>query len=460
LRLALILALLVGVNLYVFLWRGDTSIPAVMEQAAMAGHKGQELGGGAGRAGAGKAGAAEDEDDDDVLGPAEPGRALPEQAEADGRQVEGEVQSGDSMGGILRREGMTPPEADDLIRVLREHMDLRKIRPGQSYRLHFDDDGRLLLFEFHVSRTVTVRVERKADGTLMGRKDEAETEVRVHEIGGRIESSLFAAIKGHGEDTQLVSFFVDVFAYDMNFFTDTHRGDTFRMLVEKEFVNGDFLRYGQVLAAEYSGKAGTYQAFWWQGPGDDEGRYFDAEGRSVEKSLLKTPLKFTRISSGFDLNRMHPVLHKRRSHLGVDYAAPTGTPVWAAASGRIVFRGWRGGAGNCVIIKHDNGLETVYMHLSQFRKGQEVGQRVKSKTVIGYVGATGLATGPHLHFGVKENGRYIDPLKLKMARGPGVPAKHRQRFRAEMAQLVERLARISLPANEAVARSGGQPAGG
>ena len=440
LRLALVLAVLVGVNLYVFLWRGDTSIPAVMEQAAMAGHKGEGMGPAAEAV--------------DGLGPADPDRALPEQAEAEGRMVEAEVESGDSMGGILRREGMTPPEADELIRILRDHMDLRKIRPGQTYRLHFDDDGRLTSFEFQVSRTLTVRVERDADGGLVGQQDETPTEVRVDEISGRVDSSLHAALKANGEDTALVSFFVDVFAYDLNFYTDTHEGDSFRMLVEKEYAEGEFLRYRQVLAAEYSGKAGTFHAFWWQVPGEDEGRYFDAEGYSVERSLLKTPLKFTRISSKFNPNRMHPVLHRRRGHMGVDYAAPTGTPVWAATDGRIVARGWHGGAGNCVIIKHDNGLQTVYMHLSKFRKGQKVGERVKGKTVIGYVGATGLATGPHLHFGVKQNGRYIDPLTLKMSRGARVARRHREQFLNETGRLVERLGRIALPGEgEAVAQT-------
>jgi murein DD-endopeptidase MepM/ murein hydrolase activator NlpD len=145
---------------------------------------------------------------------------------------------------------------------------------------------------------------------------------------------------------------------------------------------------------------------------------------------------------------MHPVLHRQRAHLGVDYAAPTGTPVWAAADGRIVGRGDMGGAGNCVIVQHDNGLQTIYMHLSKFEPGQRVGQRVKSKTVIGYVGATGLATGPHLHFGVKQHGQYVDPSTIKMARGPGVPRKLRAQFKAETGRLAERLLRIPVSGDE------------
>lgn len=449
LRLALVLAVLVGVNLYVFLWRGDTSIPAVMEQAAMAGREGglgakPGLAPAAGPAGEATAGA--QAAGDGAEGGGEVEGAIQETGEA--RLVEGEVQAGDSMGRILRREGMTPPEADELIRTLQEHMDLRSIRPGQSYRLRFDAGGRLESFEFDVSRTVRVRAERDAGGNLVGRSDKASTDVRIEEIGGRIDSSLYASMKEAGEDMSLVSFFVDVFAYDLDFFTDTHRGDTFRMVVEKEYLDDAFLRYRRVLAAEYRGKAGTYHAYWWKAPGTSEGRYFNAAGESVEKSLLKTPLKFARISSGFNLKRMHPVLHRQRAHLGVDYAAPTGTPVWAAADGRIVGRGMMGGAGNCVIVQHDNGLQTVYMHLSKFEGGQRVGDRIKSKTVIGYVGATGLATGPHLHFGVKQHGRYVDPSTLKMARGPGVSRKHRAQFKAETGALAERLLRIPVSADE------------
>ncbi|WP_152629582.1 M23 family metallopeptidase [Haliangium ochraceum] len=438
LRLALVLAVLVGVNLYVFLWRGDTSIPAVMEQAAMAGH---EDSGKAENSAEGKGEGEEAAEDGEA-------EAEAEIASGEPRWVDGEVQSGDSMGGILRREGMTPPEADELIRALRDHMDLRKIRPGQSYRLRFDAAGHLELFEFEVSRTTKVRAERDADGTLVGREDKAETEVRIEEIGGRVESSLHATMSRVGEDPSLVAFFADVFAYDVNFFTDTRAGDSFRIIVEKEYLEGDFYRYGRVLAAQYSGHVGTFDAFLWNDPRTREDAYYDSEGRSVEKSLLKTPLKFTRISSKFNPKRMHPVLHTERAHMGVDYAAPTGTPVWAAASGRIVGRRPMGGAGNCVILQHDNGLQTVYMHLSKFAKGQRVGEHVKSKTVIGYVGATGLATGPHLHFGVKEKGRYVDPMTLKMARGASVPRKYRAKFNAEMERLAERLRRVPVDAGQ------------
>jgi murein DD-endopeptidase MepM/ murein hydrolase activator NlpD len=214
------------------------------------------------------------------------------------------------------------------------------------------------------------------------------------------------------------------------------------VIVEKQVhdvgTTPELVRYGRILAAEYAGKAGTFRAFWFR-----DG-YFDEQGRSVERTLLKTPLKFQRVSSGFDRARMHPVLHTVRAHLGIDYAAPTGTPVWAAASGVITHRGDGGAAGNLIAIRHDGGIETAYMHLSRFADGLKVGQRVAAKTVIGYVGATGLATGPHLHFGVKQNGEFIDPSKLVPTRSRSVPAAELDAFRAEIAKRSASLAAIAI----------------
>lgn len=435
LRLGAVLLGLVLVNLYVFLWRGGTSIPDVMEQAAVAG---------GGEAAA--AGSPEPEHDEPVEGePAEPPSPSDERAadpDESGRWVEGEVQDGDSLAKILKREGLTPPEADALIRALGKQMDLRAIKVGQTYRIHFDDAGTVTELEYQISRVSLARVTRDASGALVGQRADAETRIEPVEIGGTITSSLYQAVKDAGEDTSLVGFYVDVFAYDLNFYIDTHQGDSFRMIVEKEYLNGEFLRYGHVLAAEYRGDAGTFRAFYWKPPGAGEGRYFDEKGQSIEKTFLKTPLKYSRISSGFNPRRMHPILHVRRGHMGVDYAAPTGTPVWAAASGVITFRGKKGGAGNCVMLKHDNGYQTTYMHLSKFRKGQDVGKRVRQKDVIGYVGMTGLATGPHLHFSVKKGGGYVDPTKIKMSRGASVARKDRAAFESHIGGWVTRLAAV------------------
>jgi murein DD-endopeptidase MepM/ murein hydrolase activator NlpD len=453
---ALVLGALVVVNLYVFVWDKQTSVGAIKREADRATPTAMvpsrplaEVGG----PGAGSAGLA-------AVAPA----AAPAPIGPPG-VIDGKVGKSDTLGRVLKKSGLTAAEADEVIRALSGVFDFKTMRAGQTYRIERGPDGRVASFELVVSKVQTVRAERSGPeagplgsltrgrgpaGTLVGKADNSQTRIEVKSIGGRIESSLYATIKASGENAALVDFFVDVFAYDLDFYNDTHDGDTFRVIVEKELHDKDrsgpgaasgseFIRYRRILAAEYAGKVGTFRTFWF---GDG---YFDDKGESSEKTLLKTPLKFQRVSSGFDRARMHPVLHTVRAHLGIDYAAPTGTPVWAAASGVITQRGDAGGAGNLVMIKHDGGIETAYMHLSKFADGQKVGQHVAAKTVIGYVGATGLATGPHLHFGVKQNGEFIDPTKLVPVRSRAVSAKDLDAFKAEVGKLETQLAAISIP---------------
>lgn len=433
---ALVLGALVLVNLYVFVWDKKTSIPAIQDKAKeikatplsvpSAPLEPEPTPAGA-PAAAGSGNAARTGTAPAPIAP--PG------------VVEGKVSKGDTLGKLLKRSGLSTAETDEVLRAIADTFDGRTLRPGQQFRIERGADGRVKLFELVVSKVQTVRALRAPSGVLEGKADSAQTKIELKAIGGRIDSSLYASLKSAGENAALVDFFVDVFAYDLDFYNDTHDGDTFRVLVEKEHTSdGAFVRYGKILAAEYQGKAGTFKTFRF---GD---AYFDAEGQSAEKTFLKTPLKFARISSGFDRKRMHPVLHTTRAHLGIDYAAPTGTPVWAAASGVIVTRAMSGGAGNLVIIRHDNGLESAYMHLSKFADGQKVGQRVAAKTVIGYVGTTGLSTGPHLHFGVRQNGQYVDPSKLTPIRNKGISSKDSAAFKAELAKLEAQLSGIKIAA--------------
>ncbi len=439
-RLTVVLVMLVLVNVYVFLWRDQTSVPAVMRKA-----EALEAGPGptAGHATPGV-------DIDEAMAEGVPGEVVVPGVDGDVAPapegvIEGEVAKGDTVGKILRNNGLSASEADEVLRALAGVFDFKTLRPGQTFRIERDARGDVAGFEIVVSRTTTVRVERDGRGELVGAENRAQTHLEVEEMAGQISSSLYAAIKGAGEQTALVAFFVDVFAYDLDFYVDTHKGDEFRVVVEKEYIGTELLRYKRILAAEYKGKAGTFRAFWHQ-PGKGKGRYFDEQGRSVEKSLLKTPLKYARISSKFNPRRMHPVLHTVRGHWGVDYAAPTGTPVWAAASGVITERSFHRGRGNNVAIKHENGLVTAYYHLSKFAPKQKVGQRIEAKTVIGYVGTTGLSTGPHLHFSVKKNGGHVDPLTLAPQRAAGVAKNDLAAFRAEVSRMSARMARAALPA--------------
>lgn len=413
LYLGFVIALLVGINLYVFLWRGGTSIPAVMERAAVA--TGNPL----------------SSTETDETSPAL--TAAPKSTVV--RSFDGEVVAGDSMGALLRRSGASAAEADRLIRALASELDLRSIRPGQTFTADFDQSG-LLRFRYRENRISSVRAVRDTSGkSFEVARDDMVPVLKRELILGKIQGSVYQTITRLGHDTSIVPLFVGVFAFDLNFFLDQHPGDSFRILVDTEYLNGDFLRYKKIVAAEYAGQAGTYRAFLWTPPDRNEG-YFSEDGEALERTFLKSPLKYARVSSRFSRARMHPVLHTSRGHYGVDYAAPTGTPVWAAAPGKVVYKGPKGGGGNVVQLDHRNGYRTSYLHLSKFAADLEVGQTVRRKDVIGYVGTTGLSTGPHLHFGVKKNGQHVDPLSMTMERGPGIQDEHKSSFFADIKALM------------------------
>ncbi len=363
----------------------------------------------------------------------------------------GKVQPGDSLSKILHRAGLGAAEIQRVAQALQPVMDPATIRVGQRYDLELDEGGELSSFAFHLSRTEVARVDRQQDESFAGRVEVRETERREEEIHGEVQSSLWAALTSGGHSPALVDVLADVFAYDIDFFTATRKGDRFVLVVERHELDGELVRYGRVLAADYRGEAaGAVQVLWWEPPGGAEGRYVDGEGRGVSRTLLKSPLKYARVSSGFNPKRMHPVLHRVKSHQGVDYAAAEGTPVWAAGDGKIVFRAKKGGAGNMVILRHPGGLKTLYMHLSKFADGQKVGQAVKAKTVIGYVGMTGLATGPHLHFGMQKSGRYVDPTTIESVRGPGVAKGDRKAFGRAQKRWAKRLEGVGVEPSDEV----------
>lgn len=421
----LVLGALVLVNLYVFVWDKKTSVAAIKQQAEAKSNPAMAIPAAPLAAVPAESGAVQRSDADAAR---REGTTSAGATAGSPGTIEGTVGKSDTLGKMLKKSGLSAAETDEVIRSLSGKLDFRTIKAGQTFRIERGPDGRVKLFELVLSKIHRVRAERQPSGELQGISDESETRLELKSISGKIETTLYSAVKTAGEQGALVDFFVDVFAYDLDFYVDTHEGDEFRIVVEKHFKDQELIRYGRILAAEYKGKEGTFQTFFWNG------KYYDATGASSEKGMLKTPLKFARVSSGFDRKRMHPVLHTVRAHLGVDYAAPVGTPVWAAADGVVSHKAPSGGAGNLVMIRHADGVETAYMHLSKFANIQ-VGQKIAAKTVIGYVGTTGLSTGPHLHFGVKKNGAFVDPTKLAPMRGKPVSAKELEAFRAEVARL-------------------------
>jgi murein DD-endopeptidase MepM/ murein hydrolase activator NlpD len=433
-RLGLVFAVLIGVNVYFFFLRGGTSLRALMKATEMAKTTSDAAPSPSAGPPAGAAPAPKPKADDP--------------AAEEARVVEGMLQDNDTIERRWKADGLPPVQVNALSSALQKVFDTRTVRAGHAYTLRFDAEDHLRAVDYRVSPALAYHIARDpaagSSDLWKATRDEKPLETRETEIGGVIGSSLYEAVKRTGESTALVGWFVDTFAWDINFYTDSNAGDRFKIIVEKKFLGGKFYKYGRVLAAEYKARTGTYRAFWFQ-PSDGSspgGSYYTEHGESIVKSLLKTPLKYVRVSSTFDRHRFHPILHTERAHLGVDYAAPTGTPVWATAPGRISFVGPRGGAGNAVILEHGNGMSSTYMHLSKFARGLAVGQMVRQKQVIGYVGMTGLATGPHLHFSVRIHGAFVDPLKLKPAREAPIASRYRQEFADVVGPRLETLAAI------------------
>jgi len=426
LRLLLVFAVLIGVNVYFFFLRGGTSLRALLKTTELA-REGQPAA---------------------IASPPSAAPAAKKQAaaateeEPDSRTVEGTMSDSDTVERAWKRDGLQPKDINELAAALAHVFDLKTVRAGHYYQLHFDGEDHLKALDYRTTPALAYHVER-VGGVWAARVDEKPIETRVVEVGGVVVNSLYDGVKRAGESPSLVSWFVDMFAWDMNFYTDCQSGDRFKVIVEKRYLGGRFYKYGRVLAAEYKGRVGTFRAFWFQPKDGTPGGYYTEHGENIVKAMLKIPLKFVRISSGFDRHRFHPVLHTERAHLGVDYAAPIGTPVWATAGGTVSFVGPRGGAGNAVILSHASGMESIYMHLSKFARGLHAGQPVRQTQVIGYVGQTGLATGPHLHFSLKQNGAFVDPLKLRPQREAPLSQKYRMEFVDSIAPRLTSLAAIT-----------------
>ena len=304
----------------------------------------------------------------------------------------------------------------------------RLLRADQPYRLVRRLDGFLREFEYQIDTDRFLRIISRD----LSRPTELEAEVLAYDketsvvaIEAQIDSehpSLIAAIDACGETVQLALSLAEIFAGEVDFQSELQPGDKFRVLFEKSSHDGQFSNYGAILGASIDVDRRTRQAFRWQDPVSGKGSYYDENGRSLKRFMLRSPLKFEpRVTSGFSLHRMHPIDHVSRPHLGVDYGAPAGSSVVAVANGTVVSAGYSGASGNLVHLKHSSGIETYYLHLSAFGKGVRAGARVEQGQVIGKVGATGAATGPHLDYRLKKNGVFVNPLATHARQAPGEP---------------------------------------
>lgn len=330
----------------------------------------------------------------------------------------------------LYAAGLAEVQVEGIIGALQGVFDFRRSREGDQFRLVISD-GELDFFDYRQGPLDEWQVRRDGEH-YVGSKRELEVERKVALVDLTVESSLYEAAQAAGEDPSIAMSLADVFAWDIDFYQDVRKGDHARAVVEKFLSKGRLVRYGEVLAADYTGSSvGDKSVYRYQLPSGDWS-YFQEDGRSARKTFLKSPLKYAHVTSGFGM-RFHPVLQYQKQHQGVDYGAAVGTPVWAVADGTVVKATRDAVAGNHVCLRHMNGYETCYLHLSAFGAGIRAGARVAQKQVVGLSGATGRVTGPHLHFALKKNGVFVNPLAQKFPRAEPLPPKLLQDFIAKVA---------------------------
>ena len=349
------------------------------------------------------------------------------------RVVEAAVPRGSTLASLFDEHSLAD-ETVALVEAVREVFDPRRLRVNYPYRMLFGrDKGDLRRFEYHIDEDEFLRVVTNSTGYVAELVPYVKETLKVS-TRGRIDAannSLVAALDAGGESVLLAVQMAEVFSGEIDFNNDLRRGDNFEVMFEKVYREGEFSSYGDVLAATFENDGRRVQAFRFHIPGDPEAQYFDENGRSMKRLFLRSPFRFEpRVTSRFSYRRVHPVLGGVRPHLGVDYGAPTGTPVIAVANGTVVSVGMSGGSGNMVRLRHTNGYETYYLHLSAFGKGLRQGGRVTQGQVIGRVGSTGLSTGPHLDYRMRKNGEFVNPLLEHRNLPPGdpVPDEHMDAF--------------------------------
>ena len=360
------------------------------------------------------------------------------------------VKSGDSLSILFDRAKIKPEQLSELITSGEAARELIRIHPGEIIKIKTDFDGRVMQLHYDLDNFRFLQVNR-INEVLVPTLEKYQIETRTAYASGTIESSLFLASQKAGLSQTLTMELAGIFGWDIDFALDMREGDHFTVIYEEIYREGKKILDGNILAAEFSNQGENYRALRYVDPTTGDTGYFAPNGQSMRKAFLRTPVNFTRISSKFTTSRFHPVLHMLRSHKGVDYAAPTGTPIRASGDGKVVFRGRKGGYGNAVIIQHGSRYTTLYGHLSKFNSNSSIGNKVKQGQIIGYVGSTGLASGPHLHYEFRVDGVHRNPLTVKIPSSNPIEARYWDNFQlttqAYIAQLDE-LSRSVLALNQ------------
>jgi len=361
------------------------------------------------------------------------------------------VQTGDTLGTLFKRAGIAPNELAMLLDSGKETKRLHQIHPGHKLALQVGTEGQLERFKFSPNALESVQWQRTNDSfDVTVEKREPELQLRRH--SGVIDQSLFLSCQKAGLSQAVASQLADLFGWDIDYTEDLRQGDRFSVIYQERFIDGKKIDDGPILAAEFINQGRRYQTVRHVDAQGNEG-YYTPDGRGMRKAFIRNPLDVVRITSLFSLSRFHPILHTMRAHKGIDYSASAGTPVKSVGDGRVTFAGRKGGYGNTITIQHGDRYTTLYAHLQGFAPSIRNGQKVRQGEVIGYVGASGLATGNHLHYEFQVDGVHRNPLTVPLPQAPAVAGRELDRFKSQTGPLVAMLKQgESTPA--AVARAG------
>lgn len=360
------------------------------------------------------------------------------------------VQNGDNLSIIFKRAGLNDRSIYELFSDAKDAKDLRSIRAGQKIAF-LVENGKLQGLTYTIDQLNSLVFTRGEKG-FAGQEITLKPDVKYAFRQASIDSSLYMAGKRAGMPSNLTMELANIFGWDIDFALDIKKGDSFKVMYEEQFLEGKRIGTGKIMAAEFTNGGKTFKAVRYTSK-DGSSNYYTPDGRGMHKAFLRTPIEFARISSHFNLARKHPVLHVIRAHKGTDYAAARGTPIRATGNGKVVFAGRKGGYGNCIVIQHGQGIETLYGHMNAFAKGMKTGSRISQGDIIGYVGSTGLASGPHLHYEFHVNGQVRNPVTVPLPKSIGIEKTELARFNETTRPLIAKLDQYKSSSRLAVAKN-------
>ncbi len=347
------------------------------------------------------------------------------------------VANGDTLSTVFAKVGLSPAVMHAVLASSPDAKQLSRLKIGQTLEFQLTEQGELASLRSKLNSLETLALEQTPKGYVF-KKEQVKPEVSTVYARGEIDSSLFLAAKRAGLSHNLTMDLANVFGYDIDFALDIRKGDSFEVIYEEKTVEGQRVGTGNILAARFTNRGKTYSAVRYTSK-DGTTSYYNADGTSMRKAFIRTPVDFARISSRFSNGRKHPILNKIRAHKGVDYAAPHGTPIKSAGDVKVLLAGRKGGYGNTVIIQHGQRYRTLYAHMQGFAKGVRNGSTVKQGQIIGYIGTTGLSTGPHLHYEFQVDGVHVDPLGLKLPMADPIAKSEMPRFMQQSQPLMARM---------------------